>query len=288
MNNVQERKDRIGDIEKSDMLSWTKEFEEFFDKTMREYPFEYDYDVIARELPYFKTLNYTEYANCITIHPLQLELRVTQMEEAWKDDATVKHDYIEFFRKNINEKNANKYKDRRSTEQKKARRAIVVLPGSNKLKERVCLNKLKYIRDTHGGDVWIKPHPLTTHKLVGEIMDLFKEDNVLHRNDDLYTLLAQSEIIYSSVISESAMYATALGKQLEPIDVYHKTPEGSFYHINRYLFKEDDPTAWVNRTFNSYKSGIFCPLIDDDWKEKLVNYLDYIAIVRKKYKNKYL
>jgi hypothetical protein len=288
MNNIQERKERIGDIEKSDLLSWTKEFETFFANTMTDYPFEYDYDVIARELPYFKTLNYTEYANTITIHPLQLELRVTQMMDAWRDDVEVKYDYIEFFKNNIIEKNANKYKDRISTDEKEARRAIVVLPGSNKLKDRVCLNKLKYIRDTHGKDAWIKPHPLTTHKLVGELMDLFGEENVLHRNDDVYTLMAQAEIVYSSVISESAMYAIALDKQLEPIDVYHKMPEGSFYHINRFLFQEDDPKAWVNRVFNSHKSGIFCPLVDENWKEKLVNYLEYISLKRKKFKNKYL
>lgn len=288
MNNVKETKDRIGDIEKTDMLEYTKKFEQYLNLSMKDYPFEYDYDVIARELPFFKTINYTEYSNCVTLHPLQLELRVNQMHDAWNDNVEIKYDYIEFFKKNIEEKNANKYKNRNSTEEKKPRTAIVVLPGSNKLKERICLNKLKYIKNLHGDDVWVKPHPLTTHKLVGEIMDLFGEENVLHRNDDLYTLLAQSDIVYTSHISESAMYAVALDKQLEPIDVYQKTMEGSFYHINRFLFQEDNPKEWVNRTFNSPKSGIMCPLLEDDWQDKLIDYLDYLVIKRKKFKNKYI
>lgn len=290
MNNVQETKERIGDIQKSDHLEFTKEFERYFDAVMRDYPFEYDYDVIAKELPHFKTVNYTEYANTVTIHPLQLELRVQQMYEAWKDDAEQTVDYVEYFKDNILNRKANKYKDRQSTDEVEPREAIIILPGSNKLKERVCLRKLKYIRDLHGDNVWVKPHPLTTHKLVGEIMDVFGEENVLHRSADGYGLMAsdKTEIVYSSHISESAMYATVLDKQLEPIDVYQRIPEGSFYHINRFLFQEPNPKEWINRTFNSYKCGIFAPPIDDNWKERLVDYLDYITAKRKFYKNKYI
>ena len=62
---------------------------------------------------------------------------------------------------------------------------------------------------------------------------------------------------------------------------------GSFYHINRFLFEcqanEVDGNAWINRTFSSYKSGVFNPVIDKNWKSKLDSYLNYIHDEREKF-----
>lgn len=291
MNNEREKNIRIGpDLQKNDALKFTKEVESYFLAQVKQYPTEVDYDVIADELPYFKTFNYTEYAHCFIMHPLQLELRVAQMQEAYNDNVEQKVNYIEFFKDRILNHDANKYKDRKDSSIYEAREAIVVLPGSNKLKETICLNKMKYIRDIHGKNVWFKPHPMTQHRMIGELMDLMGEHLVLPRGVNLYELLRNDDtkIIYSSVLSESAMFATALRKQLEPVDVYSKMPRGSFYHINKFLFFESNPQEWVNRTFNSHKSGVICPFIDPDWRKKIDMYLEYAHNVRNKYKNKFL
>lgn len=290
MNNEKEKKDRIGpDLDKNDNLNFTKEVEAYFLAQMKNYPTSADYDVIADELPYFKTFNYTEYAHCFIMHPLQLELRVLQMEEAYNDNVDQKYDYINFFKELMLENDANKYKNRVAVDVE-AREALVVLPGSNKLKECICLNKLKYIRDIHGSNVWFKPHPMTMHKLVGELMDFMGEERVLHRSANMYQLMKsdKTKVVYSSMLSESAMYATALDKQLEPTDVYNKMPRASFYHINKHLFFNNNPKEWVNRAFNSHKSGIICPMIDSDWRKKIDDYLEYAHNMRNRYKNKFI
>lgn len=291
MNNEREKNNRIGpDLNKNDNLNFTKEVEAYFLAQMKNYPTSADYDVIADELPYFKTFNYTEYAHCVIIHPLQLELRVLQMDEAYEDNAEQKIDYISFFRDRILNNDPNKYKDRKSVDEYQAREAIVALPGSNKLKDCICLNKMKYIRDIHGNNVWFKPHPMTQHKLVGEVMDIMGEDKVLPRNCNLYELMKdeKTKVVYSSMLSESAMYAIALDKKLEPTDVYNKMPRASFYHINKYLFFNKNPKDWVNRAFNSHKSGVICPLIDPDWRKKVDDYLEYAHNLRNRYKNKFI
>lgn len=289
INNIDEMRDRIGDYTKVKRLKFADEVEEYLlFKLENDYDTEADYDVIANELPYFKTFNYTEYANCITIHPLQLELRVQQMMDAYADDAEQTLDYIAFFKENVLAKQANKYNEIEPDKAVEPRKALVVLPGSNKLKDRIDINKLKWCKQKHGKDIWFKPHPLTSHTLIGEMKDRLGEEVVLERLDDLYPLLVQTDTVYTSVLSESAMYAVALGKEIEPTDIYNATPQGSFNHINRFLFRENDPQTWVNRTFNSPKSGIICPLLDPDWKQKLDNYLEYIHALRDKYKNKYL
>lgn len=285
MNNDELNKRKLVFMVKSPNLK-TQEFEEFIIQVCKDskYEFALEYDIIATELPYFKTLQYTEYAGGVTIHPLQLEFRHQQMLEAfYSKDTKIEIDFVKYFANRVLDNKSNKYLNI-SENEKKAKQALIVLPGSNKISDRVSFEKLKYIKQLFGDNVWIKPHPLTTFKVVGEIMDLFGERNVLHRQADLYAVLKDSNIVYSSMLSESALYAVCLGKRVEPIDIYQKTPIGSFYHINKFLFYEDDPQYWVNKTFNDYRSGMIFPDIDPSWKEKVEKYLEYINNKREKFK----
>lgn len=288
MNDDAENRRKLGFMVKSPNLN-TREFEEYIHQMCQErgYGFNLDYDVIASELPYFKTLQYTEYAGGITLHPLQLEFRHQQMIEAYYSKTTkFEIDYVQHFRKRVLENKSNKYLNINTTA-KEARQALIVLPGSNKIAERVSYEKLRYIRQLHGDNIWVKPHPLTTFKVIGEIMDMFGEANVLHRQDDLYSILKDSKIVYTSMLSESAVYSAALKIYIEPIDVYQRTPVGSFYHINKFLFQEENPRHWINKTFNDFRSGMIFPEIDKNWKEKLDKYLEYISKKRDQFKNVY-
>jgi hypothetical protein len=285
MNDQETNKRKLAFMVKSPNLK-TQEFEQYLHDVCQErkYSFNLDYDVIASELPYFKTLQYTEYASGITLHPLQLDFRVQQMSDAYHSaDTVMKVDFVDFFAQRVLQNKSNKYLNI-SEHDKEARQALVVLPGSNKIIERVSYDKLKYIKRLYGDNVWVKPHPLTTFKVVGEIMDLFGEANVLHRQANLYSILKDSPVVFTSMLSESTLYSVCLDKYVEPIDVYQKTPIGSFYHINKFLFYENNPKHWVNKTFNDYRSGMFFPEVETDWRTKLEKYLDYINARREKFK----
>jgi hypothetical protein len=288
MFNKKSMNERIGNIEKSSSLNHLKEVEKYFLSSVKKYKIEAAYDVIANELPYFKTFNYTEWAHSFIMHPLQQELRVRQMVDAYNDDATQKVDYISYFKDRIMNGQSNKYTHIIKDEKNKPREHLVVLVGSNKLKERICLNKLRWIRDQYEDDVWFKPHPLTTHALVGELKDLLGENRILHRDADMYEFMLESKIVHNSHLSESLVYAIALDKEVDPIDVYQKAEQGSFYHINKFLFTEQNPKEWVNRTLNSPKCGIINPEVDTEWKKKIDDYLEYINTVRNSYKNRYV
>lgn len=290
MFNKQAQKERIGDIKKSTTLDHLREVEKYFQNAIKKYRIEVSYDVIANEIPYFKTLNYTEWAHCFMMHPLQQELRMKQMVDAYNDDAEITADFVQFFADKIKKGQSNKYQHIQSEvgHNLVGREYLVVLVGSNKLKERICLNKLRWIKDQHEDEVYFKPHPLTTYQLVGELKDLFGNDSVLDRDADMYAYMLQSETVYTSHMSESAVYAVCLDKRIDPIDVYNKVEQGSFYHINKFLFDSEDPKLWVNRTLNSYKSGIINPVIEPKWKNKVDQYLDYVMLLRDKYKNKYV
>jgi len=280
-------KERIGPLKKNEYLKPLRDVERYLIKKIKKYNLELSYDVLAQEMPYFKTMSYTEYATNFIMHPLNLDLRVEQIREASQDSDSEIIDFVSYFKKVIDDKNANKYQDR-TTEFDNYRDVdnLVVLPGSNKLKDNTCLNKLKYIKEIHGDNVYFKPHPITTHAIIGEIKDLFGENLILPRDIDLYYFLKKSDKIYTTHISESAMYAAALGKEIEPIDVYNDIERGSFYHINKFLFEfKDDPVDWINKTFSSYKSGVINPVLDENWEEKMDKYIEYIYQKRKKYQN---
>lgn len=281
-------RERIGDIQKTQTLSPLEEVEAYFLNSVKRYKIEVSYDVIANEVPYFKTLNYTEWAHSFIMHPLQQEIRMQQMRDAYNDDASVLVDYVSHFKERALSKQSNKYAHIDTKTVVPPRKNLVVLVGSNKLKERICLNKLNWIRANCGTDLYYKPHPFTTYQLVGELRDLFGKEVVLDRDIDVYNLLVNAETVYTSHMSETAIYAVCLGKRIEPIDAYNRVEQGSFYHINKFLFMEPDPQYWVNRTFNSEKSGIINPIIDSNWKHKVDGYLDYLMKLRDTYKNKYI
>jgi len=277
--------EHLGELEKAESVWALQEAGEFLEKEMTKYDTELSYDVTAREQSFFKTINYTEYAGCLMICPLQFELRDKQMFDAlYGDPVPAPLDFIPHFKSKIESDTANKYKGRNSSTSTGKR--LVVLAGSNVLKTKICLDKLRAIGEKD--DVLFKPHPITTHTMVGELKDLFGSTRVADRDSDLYAMLPAADIVYTSHVSESALYAVCLGKQIEPIDAYGEVFKGSFYHLNKWLFSEENPTQVVNKLFNSYKSGLICPALDPDWKLKIVQYLEYIHKERDKYANFYI
>lgn len=278
----------IGDLKFSKKVESLVELEKYFiDECQRRKVF-WSYDVTAIESLYFDTINYTTYAGCFMMHPLQPEMAQRQVYDALRDNNPTT-DFVSYFKNKIKQKSANKYIKESVVEIQKKYDAVVVLPGDNKLKSNVCLRKLHNIANKHGDKVLFKPHPLT-HK---ETLDKLQEQinvpvDFAFLNSDLYEILPKVKIVYSSHLSESAMYATVLNKEVEPIDQYGKRQPASFAHINYFLFNELDPLSVVNTMLSSHKSGIVCPEIEPNWKEKIDAYLDYILALREKIKNHYV
>ena len=109
MFNKKSISERIGEIQKSTSLDHLKEVEKYFLYTVKKHKIEVAYDVIANEVPYFKTLNYTEWAHSFIMHPLQQELRIQQIRDAYDDNADQKIDFIEYFKNRILNGQSNKY-----------------------------------------------------------------------------------------------------------------------------------------------------------------------------------
>lgn len=290
MFNKKVLKDRIGPLKKNDKLSNLEQVERYVLRKCKENGLEHSYDVIAEEMPYFKTMGYTEYATCFMMQPLNLKMRTNQIMDAYHDNVENPSDWASYFRGNIENKLANKYQDRKEDfDRYEDKSVLVVLPGSNKLKANCCLNKLIKIAKDNKEDVYFKPHPITTHAVIGEIKDLFGEESILPRDIDLYHFMQKAETIYTTHISESALYATLLGKTVEPMDVWNNVHQGSFYSVNAPLYdNKENADEWVNRVFSSPKSGIINPSIDEDWKGKVDAYMEYILEKREYYKGWFL
>ena len=282
--------ERIGPLKKNDKLNDLEQVERYVIKKCKELGLEHSYDVIAEEMPHFRTMGYTEYATNFMMQPLNLKMRMGQVTDAYDDNVEDIQDWASYFRANIEGKTANKYQERNEEFERYGNKSVlVVLPGSNKLKSNCCLNKLIAIAKEHKGDIYFKPHPITTHAVIGEIKDLFGEESILPRDIDVYHFLQKAEKVYTTHISETALYAIMLGKQVEPIDVWNNVHQGSFYTINAPLFdNRDNGDEWVNRVFSSPKSGIINPAIDLDWRSKVDQYFEYIFNKRKYYKGWYL
>ena len=290
MFNKKELDKRIGPLKKNKKLYDLEAVEGYVIRKANENGLEHSYDVMAEEMPYFKTLAYTEYAGNFYLQPLNFKLRNEQLIDAYNDNSSEIVDYSSLLINKIVNNEANKYTGRKEEFSKYLPKDyLVVLPGSNKVRENVCLNKLKFIKKQHGDDFYFKPHPITTHQIIGELKDFFGEECILPRDCNMYYYLQKAENVYTTHISESCAYAVVLGKYTQPIDVWNNIQRGSFYCINNHIFKEQaQAKKFINYTFSSYKSGIINPVLDKNWKKKVDDYLDYIMFKRETYKNWFL
>jgi len=287
MFNKKELDSRIGPLKKDKKLYDLEQVEGYVIRKASENGLETSYDVMAEEMPYFKTLAYTEYAGCFYLQPLNYKIRNEQMIDAAKPSSEEVVDYSSWFINRIVSNSANKYseRDEKAFAKYEPKDYLVVLPGSNKVRENVCLNKVKHIRNKHGNNVYFKPHPITTHQIIGELKDFFGEENILPRNINMYYYLQKAKGVYTTHISESAVYSVVMNKDTQPIDVWNNIQRGSFYCINNHLLcNQHNAKEYVNKTFSNYKSGIINPEIDKNWKEKVDKYIDYICNKREQYK----
>ena len=288
MFNKKELDKRIGHLKKDRKLYNLEDVEGYVLRKCSEVGLKASYDVLADEMPYFKTMAYTEYAGCFYLQPLNFLMRNTQLSDAWHDTSKQKiNDYASWFVKRVVDNKSNKYEDRdeSSINTYKPKDYLVVLPGSNKVRENVCLNRLKHIAHLHGDNVYFKPHPITTHQIIGELKDFFGEHNVLPRDINMYYYMQKAKGVYTTHISESCIYSIVLGKDTSPIDVWNNIQRGSFYTINNYLFyHQKNAKDFINKSFSNYKSGIINPDLDKNWKEKVDKYFKYIMWKREQYK----
>lgn len=280
---------------KQKILDLAEVEEVFEDMMLAKMPeIEISHDCTAYENPYFKTLNFTTYAGCFIIHPLNPDLALHQCIDAISDfdDTYAFNRYKAYFVNKVNNDNANKY-TQVCVDPEKYVEELIVPPGTDKLKKNyISMPKLAELRDT-SSSLGIKPHPLTKESDWLEQKQFFNDEERhinYHMNDDLYLLLRKADTIHTSHLSESAIYAAVLHKNIGSIDNYFKINRSSFYHINSLIIGKQKEEAHINvlKAFSNYKSGIIQPLVDNNWLDKLEKYLDYIRKVRLSYKGLYV
>ena len=115
MFNKKELDNRIGHLKKDKKLYDLEQVEGYVIRKASELGLEYSYDVMAEEMPYFKTLAYTEYAGCFYLQPLNYKLRNEQLIDAYYDNNKSDIvDYSSWFVNRIVNNSANKYQGRSS------------------------------------------------------------------------------------------------------------------------------------------------------------------------------
>ena len=274
MFNLEDWRKRIGTrVTKTAFLGELKQVEDYFVDGCIERGLDAVYDITADENPDFKTMGYTEWASSFIAYPLNNNLRKDMITDAELDNVEV-IDWSSYFDSVIESNNANKYTDRQKPRQI-PRKNLVVLVGSNVMREIVSLVKLVEIKDR--GDVYFKPHPLTTHEIIGIMKDNLGEENVLPRDLDMYHFLNKAEKVYGTYYTEAMLYASVQEKDIEPIELRHRGERAGFFHLNRWLFRlKGNKRDRINKMLSSPCSGVFNPRIDKDWRNKVDLFLDYM------------
>ena len=262
--------------------------EAFFLEVMEDYPTVPTYDCNFNEAHYFWTMNYTNLSDCFYMHPLQFDLMHQQMTDALIHGSDDGYDFKTHYGERILKDQSNKYNDIKSKTDYKAE-VLVVLPGTNIYDKTVSLAKLRMIVENYGKHAIIKPHPLTNKDHLEDIKkSLLPSARILDPKDDLYHYMQKVDLVFTTHSSESALNAVCLDKVIQPVDKYQARHSGSFSALSRLLFSAIEPEPIINRIFNDYRSGLIHPEIHKDWQDRIVQYLDYIHIVREHFKTAYM
>ena len=245
------------------------------------------YDCTAVEDLYFNTVNYTTFAGFLMLHPMSFEQSLRQMADAYAD--TVKPvGHIDWIKNKIEKEQTFSKYDFKIKKASDAKEALVVLPGTNKIKKHCCVGKIQHILNKHGREnVLFKRHPISYTKEYEELDEYLGGINFADKYSDLFELIKDSDFIYSTMISESALTAYILDKEVGHIDLLQNRHTTSFGHINYYLYSHPNPVEWANKTFASPKSGIIHPAIEKNWMKKVDDYLEYISQLRDFYVEAY-
>tara|TARA_R110000796_G_scaffold249111_3_gene376555 strand:- start:250 stop:1122 length:873 start_codon:yes stop_codon:yes gene_type:complete len=279
MFDAEDLRKRIGEEKFTDSLDVLKPVEEFFLDTIKHFPFVHAHDCSAIEPFKFWTMNYTSCAGFFYMHPLQHEITQYQVREAIMDNEEDGIDYVLYFKDKLLSGSANKYTERKPHKGKYS--SLVVLTGENKLEDEICLNKLRSIVEDQGKLALIKPHPLTKQTVIDALRkELLPSANIATQNDDLYEIMQNSDMVYTNHSSESAIYATALGKPIKTVSTWKGRMRGTFLNINEVLFSTPRPQMALNKVFSSRYSGLVHPEVHEDWQDRIVQYLEYTNGIR--------
>lgn len=271
--------ERLGEEKFTSSLDILKPVEEFFLDTVKHFPFVHAHDCSAIEPFKFWTMNYTTCAGFFYLHPLQHEITQYQIRESIMDNEGDGVDYVSYFKEKLLAGTANKYSGRKP--HKGEYLSLVVLTGENKLKDEICLNKLRSIVEDQGKLALIKPHPLTDQSVINDLRKkLLPSANIATQKDDLYEIMQNSEVVYTNHSSESAIYAAALGKPLKTVSTWKGRMRGTFLNINEVLLSTPRPQMALNKIFSSRYSGLVHPEVHKDWQDRIVQYLEYTNGIR--------
>ena len=262
--------------------------EEYFLDATKRLPIEISYDCTAEEPVYWNTLNYTTYAGCFIMHPLRGQAAHEQMIDAYADGvyngAWVKH-----FKDKLSAGTASKYikrSDKDVLEHHSSIDCLVVLAGHNKLAKHTCAGSLVRLHENYKNVVY-KKHPISDQTVYDGLFNHLREQGVsdivtADADLELYELTSIASNIATGFASESALYAAVEDVPIVCTDLYQNRTVAPFYHINEFLFRVENPKYFINKAFNSYKSGIINPDVDDNWQLKLDQYIEYIGKARNK------
>lgn len=253
---------KTGSVTRNNKL---KELNVIADRLNSLYDDEVLYDIFFNGDRETRSLTYTELVtNALFIHPCCIELRNEQIQNAILDA----NDSIDYCDKILTHStNLDKYRLIRQPFQEQIP-GVIMLPGSNTYDQFVDEN---VVGDLVAGGAKIKPHPITNREFIFRIQKKFGVDNVLPQKASGYDILKNSDAVYTTGGSETAIYACMLGKRLGSIEKSPKIQRPAYRPIFDALIESNNPLETLNFIFNSPKSGIIFKWDDES---KLVEFLE--------------
>jgi hypothetical protein len=239
--------------------------------------FKISLDCAAEEGLSFTHANYSIIANSIIAYPLSRRASYKYITDVLLDTSN-SYPYTL-------PKGEDKYSQELGCKIPRDLETLVILPGSNILKQVVDRNVLVKLSSTPG--VYLKMHPITEDSTKEELISMFGEDRIISRESGLYNLFYKASTIWTTSASESLLYAIESGKKLNllDIDAGHNQVSGYGFLTNSLsCVTDENKKELLHRILYSPISCVFNA--EDPMVEvKIDNYFSYLNKKREYYRD---
>lgn len=241
------------------------------------------YDVNRGQSPYFHEFTYTEcLGSGLLVSPQSTEAsaRLVRMALEYSDQG---FDAASVIMQQREERGTlDKYKLASGDEVKV--KAVAFVPGSNMFHSMVSREALMRAM-WEDEELVIKPHPLTTDQLVGELCSIFGHYRVLDPKLSGDACLVAAERVYACTTTEMGLYAVLMGKPIRNVGDFFNEGRGAYSAFYRQLWNKspEDAKATLTHILASPLSG-FMHKDDPNVAERIGIYFDAAMAVRESLK----
>ena len=277
LEDVQSKRNRIGDNQRSDSASKSIEIEKILLSIPSPLPITFDIRPIHDY--YFSEFSYHDIFGGLVICTMNPEITARIVDHVFHAEEDI---VVENHCKKLEKILFDKYVLNTTLQRPEAKK-IIFLPGSNLMNalDRELIDRIMFNNE----DVYLKLHPITGQEMIRQLGIKYGYYRLLSTEESGIEYLKQAEEVFTTCNSEIGIYAAALGKKFMDITSFECMAELTYWSMYRLFVPGnlEHNKLVVNKILSSKGSGWILPW-HTDIEDRINEYFNRAMMLRQFFK----